>query len=73
MTIFDLAPLSFWRKQYRNYWSMFKNNTDNPLRCYIENEVLKLRIAELEAELSTRNARILPPVIRPDFHIDLDE
>lgn len=30
------------------------------------------RIAELEAALQRRNAVILPPVVRPDFHIEDD-
>lgn len=33
---------------------------------------LAARITELEAELQRRNAVILPPVVRPDFHIEDD-
>lgn len=44
------------------------------LLAYIEEfEEMSARIAELEAELKTRNARILPPMVRPDFFIDDDD
>lgn len=43
------------------------------LLAYIEEfEEMAARIAELEAALQRRNAVILPPVVRPDFHIEDD-